>query len=170
MSIRPNISLYAKIKSNLDFCNILISHAQVFTTPHVFYSGRRPEYRTDLILTVVLPVQWPLCCIVTVCQGRPGPARLNVNNSTWLTADNWHCSSINVGCLNCNRLETKLPLSTTSLTTTGWTFLYCLKLGLHRTLQILSWATSRLQVTLRFTCHDRRVPTGKARRAVAVCR
>ena len=27
---------------------------------HLFYSGRRPEYRTGLALAVVLPVQWSL--------------------------------------------------------------------------------------------------------------
>jgi len=47
--------------------------------------------------------------VLLLCAGdvelNPGPARLNVNNSARLTADN--CSSINVGFLNCRSAGNK---------------------------------------------------------------
>jgi len=55
---------------------------------------------TGLALAVILLVQWPLLyCYCVLVELNPDPARLNINSSARLTADN--CSSINVGCLNC---------------------------------------------------------------------
>jgi len=92
----------------ITFCNISIGHARVFTTPHLFYSGRatgvpyRPRTGRRSTCTMVIAV-------LLLCAGdvelNPGPARLNVNNSARLTADN--CSSINVGCLNCRSTGNK---------------------------------------------------------------